>query len=174
MDDAIAVSPFTDVIYQVSQQTSGADILQAFGNMTQPKNMTLNGRVVQLPEYAMTGTIHPDLYYDLYTQAFSVSLIQETLANVTGNFSFTPVQQYHEDGTEITLTSLWLDFMTKHWSCNDSNRVAVTNRWLFVLFSVSACVVFFGYRYCSHKRNGQTRRGYDNAVAITEDEDMII
>lgn len=175
LDDAIAVAPFTDAIYQVSQLTSGSDILQAFSNMTKTINMTLDGRVIQYREYAMTGTIHPDLYYDLYTQGFSVPLIQGKLANVTGNFSFSPVLQYHEDGTEITVSSLWLDFMEKYWSCDDSSRVAVTNRWLFVLFSVSACVVFFGYRYFSRKRHhGQTRRGYDNAVAIMEDEDMII
>jgi len=174
-DDVIAVSPFTDDIYKVSQLTLGADIIQAFGipnEMSNTTNVTINGHVVALPEYAMTGTIHPDAYYDVYAQSISVSYIQEKL-NVTANSFFTPEKQFHMDGTVVTTVSLWFDYIEKHWSCEDPSVVKVANRWLVVLFSVAAAVIFFGYRYFSKRRNDD-RRGYDNTVAIEEDDDMIL
>jgi hypothetical protein len=183
MDDVVAVTPFEDDIYKVSERTLGADIIAAFGPPNQvAKNGTkgtviINGRVVDLPEYAMTGTIHPDQYYDLYTQEISVSFIQETLQNVTNSTAFPPEQQFRQDGSSVTTLSLWLDFIDNHWSCDDSSVVKVANRWLFVLFSAAAAFIFFGYRFFRHyaytnKRNA--RQGYDNGVAIEEDEDMIL
>lgn len=176
MDDVIAVTPFEDDIYKVSERTLGLDILRAFGtpNEVQENVTIINGRVVDLPEYAMTGIINNDSYYDLYTQQISIAFIQERLHNATNATPMTPQQAFHDDGRKVTTLSLWLDFVRAHWSCEDPSEIKVYNRWLLVIFSVAAAIIFFGYRLYRHNSIKRRRQGYDNAVAIEEDDGMIL
>jgi hypothetical protein len=164
VDDIIAVSPFNDTIYKVSERIKGLDLL----NISEILNQLDNTSSLELPSYALSGTIDSQKYYDLYTESISIPLIGEVIFNVTGTSSFKPVQQFR-DGRAVTTTGMWIDYVTRHWSCENPG-VKVTNRWLFVSFSVIVAMAFFAWRYWSKR---YTRQGYDNNIS-QEEYDTII
>jgi hypothetical protein len=166
LDDIIAVSPYNDTIYKISQHTLGADILLAFENLNRMNN-TIDPN---LPLYALSGAILPDRYYDVFCDSFEIPVISAFISNVTGTY-FEPVQLFTRDGVPVTTTGLWVDYVSTYWSCDNPAAVQVTNRWMFVAFSAMAAALFFGWRFWAKRYK---RQGYDNAVPAEEDDGILL
>jgi hypothetical protein len=166
VDDVIAVSPFNDSWYKISEQILGADILLAFENLARENN-TFHS---ELPQWVMSGVILPDLHYDVFSESFAIPILSTLLSNVTGMY-FEPIQVLTRAGKAVTTTQLWFDYVSNYWSCDKPAAVQVTNRWMLVAFSAIVAALLFGLRYWAKK---YFRQGYDNAVSVEEEDDGIL
>jgi 2',3'-cyclic-nucleotide 2'-phosphodiesterase (5'-nucleotidase family) len=166
VDDVIAVSPYNDSWYKISERMLGADILLAFDNLSRENN-TLHP---ELPEWVMSGAILPDLYYDVFSESFVMTMLSTLLSNITGTY-YEPMQVFTRAGVAVTTTQLWFDFVSNYWSCDNPAAVQVTNRWMLVAFSAIVAAAFFGWRFWAKR---YFRQGYDNAVPVEEEDDGIL
>lgn len=125
VDDAIAVSPFQDVIYQVVEQVLGDALLEILehkaGTVTNATIVTDDTFVPPLPEYAyaMDGdeprVIETDRLYEVMTVELDLGYFISRVETVTGvTPSPKPVQAAQGNG--MTSTQLWLDFVKLRWS----------------------------------------------------------
>lgn len=164
-DDLIAVSPFRDSIWKVSERTRGADILLALGLLGQGPNY------LGLPSWVLSGAILPDGYYDLFTESVSIAAVRLALQNVSNaEPSFEPIQVYR-NGVAVTTTSLWFDYVSAFWSCDMPAGVQTTNRWLLVGISAIGAAAIFGWKfYWANAARRHRRQGYDDAVALQDDD----
>lgn len=108
VDDIIAVDPFNNSLWKVSNSVLGADILRALGDLfVTPKGASL-------PPLAISSQIEPERSYALYTVQFSLAEIVDRFQNTTGLSLYTvPVVR---NGKVCRTTELWQSFVVEQWS----------------------------------------------------------
>jgi 2',3'-cyclic-nucleotide 2'-phosphodiesterase (5'-nucleotidase family) len=128
VDDAIAVSPFHDVIYQVLDQVRGDVVLQIFETKAASvAKLETTTASAPLPEYAFAiggggdqqepfPSIVAHEYYQLMTVELDLNYVLRRIENVTGTIPTPkPVLLGGRTGQVVTSTQLWIGFVQTQW-----------------------------------------------------------
>jgi 2',3'-cyclic-nucleotide 2'-phosphodiesterase (5'-nucleotidase family) len=115
IDDLFAVSPFNETLYEWKSIPSEVIVML---NTSMNEN-SQSPFLSMLPEYILAPTkpfIPAGRVYDLITDAFEVSRIQNTFKEFYPNAT-TPVAL-----TDITTTSCWIDFFRENYLCRETPK----------------------------------------------------
>ena len=115
VDDIYLASPFDDKIYTIAEHISGDVLL----NLTAFINTSTRGTHISgaLPLYAIAGEIHTGSMYDLYSVEYGSDTLSKALMEVMKKGEMPPPKQFWQDGRELTIISIWRDFIIENWSC---------------------------------------------------------
>ena len=124
LDDVIAVNPFEDPIFLAAPMVKGSDIITAFPQ--KPRGLW------QFPDYVWSGNgIDPNHWYDVYTSDFPLKAVRHKLARVTDRVFDPAIPLEQTDGTVLTDTQIWKNFVLTKMSCNDTGMTAPMRRLAF-------------------------------------------
>jgi hypothetical protein len=165
VDDLMSVSPYNDAVYLVDTTVEGSVLLKMMGG--QP-NHVLPGSTYALPQFASSlRHVESRLSYHLYTVSFDVGHVLEALGNLTDS-TITASIQHFDDGSQVTTTALWKNYMESHWKvCQTSAfRGTVPWRWMPVPAAILLAGVVLAVRWYIRRR--RKRQGFRTLEAIKE------
>jgi hypothetical protein len=131
LDDVIAVCPFNDTIFQITQDLTGQQLLQVLNttNTNYPNQVpNSNNEYSALPYFAISTNdpIEAEKTYDLLTSHFHVPDMVQRVELVLGYPipDPNPVQSknhHHAPGEFWTTTNLWQSYIEQEWPCDDTH-----------------------------------------------------
>lgn len=118
LNDVIAVTPYNDTLYMISEEVSGSDFIQAFGDTNSTNG---NGQLDSLPQLVTAGRALEGKVYTLYTVEFDVGYVTKRLESITGKI-YTPKRL--DDHSTV---KLWSNFIKERWSCDEKDKTSHDN-----------------------------------------------
>lgn len=116
-DDVVAISPFNESIYFV-----GIVPCDAINQLYEKLNADAGDLYYPvLPAYILAGKLVPGEDCELYTHHFELSAISEGIQSVQPG-------TYEVSATNLTSTSIWIDFFRSEWPCAGQTRIHIP--WL--------------------------------------------
>lgn len=173
VDDIIAVCPFNDTVYQVTDAILGSDVIAALADRS---SLTVVGHL--LPPMAMSPphTIDPYHAYAVYVPEFDMPEIVQRLSDQTQQV-YTP-QALQRDGLNLTTTNMWRDFVVKQWQCGRDQQYSVRQEMaLGLAWASSALLVVALIGFIMEQRCRRTRYKLVNTREVEQlrkDHDVMV
>jgi 2',3'-cyclic-nucleotide 2'-phosphodiesterase (5'-nucleotidase family) len=157
LNDLLAVNPYNDTIWRVTNELSGRDLLKVFGG----------------PQYMCSTTdIDPDKIYEFYTVDFDLPYFVERVQYVTAT-QISPVAE------TMATTKLWVEFVSNVWQkeeyCQTSASSATYPFLLIAVAFVVAAVLLLVVGVVAARRRAAVQvydRATETSVATSASEGL--
>lgn len=129
IDDIIAVTPFTNKIYQVGFSLSAEELLKVFDAL-HVDEVSPHWKNVGLPNFGVAGPRPTESdkqttkLYDLYTVDFDVKQVYQEIEKAVPDTPRNPKPIYDaidgnsDNPTQLATTKVWMDFVRNQWTCS--------------------------------------------------------
>ena len=173
VDDLIAVSPFEDNVSLAADHIWGSDILATFGDFL---STARDPSEPPLPFLLSGPGIEPDRLYDVYAGDFDLPRVRQHLESTTGRNLSPPTLFRYEDGTIVTTSVVWRDFVVHNWPCTftsfsrrleygQNNDLVFGNNSLICLSVLAVIALFVGAR---HSRKSSKEESGDGKYPVRD------
>ena len=110
VDDLIAVNPFEDFIFLAASNVTGSEILASFQSWEEEPGFHFH--------WSGTSDIDPRHTYNVYAVDFELEPIRNRLQDITGRKLGPPTKWTRENGSAVTTSVVWQDFVVHKWPCS--------------------------------------------------------